>query len=327
MSIIQTENVSRSYTVYERVGFMGKKARTVHALQGLNLEIERGDFLGYIGPNGAGKSTTIKLLTGILKPSGGKVSILGYDPHRQRKAYVRKIGAVFGQKTQLWWDLPVCDSYELLRGIHQIPKSTYLPHMEKLKEKLELEEIWMQPVRQLSLGQRMRAELAAALVHQPEILFLDEPTIGLDIVTKRKVKTFLKQLNDEGMTIVLTSHDLGDIEDLCRTLLILDRGQVVYRGDVKSLNTVTSLPTLVVSRLSASQPQAESQLRGFIDQYGGEWDSDRLELKIHLPQSMRPTEMMQMLLKDLPVEDIRVEEPDIEEIIHTIFLDQKQKVV
>jgi ABC-2 type transport system ATP-binding protein len=195
-------------------------------------------MVGYIGPNGAGKSTTIKMLTGILVPSGGRIMVDGRVPHQQRVEHVRRIGVVFGQRTQLWWDLPTVESFELLRYIYRIPERRWRENLKRFTELLELGPFLETPVRQLSLGQRMRADLAAALLHDPAILFLDEPTIGLDIVAKERIRQFLAQLNRErGVTVILTTHDLEDIARLCPRVVLIDHGRVIYDGALEALRT------------------------------------------------------------------------------------------
>jgi ABC-2 type transport system ATP-binding protein len=205
-------------------------------VDGVSFRLEAGEIVGYIGPNGAGKSTTIKMLTGILVPSGGRIVVDGRVPHQQRVEHVRRIGVVFGQRTQLWWDLPTIESFELLRYIYRIPEPRWRENLAHFTELLELGPFLETPVRQLSLGQRMRADLAAALLHEPAILFLDEPTIGLDIVAKERIRQFLDNINRErGVTIILTTHDLGDIERLCSRVVLIDHGRVIYDGALEAL--------------------------------------------------------------------------------------------
>jgi ABC-2 type transport system ATP-binding protein len=238
MSYIKVSNLQKQYKIYDGHGFKRKK-KTIDALKNVNLEVNRGDFIGYIGPNGAGKSTTIKILTGIMIPDSGDVQIGEFCPWKDRKKYVKNIGVVFGQKTQLWWDLPVIDTYNLLKGIFKVDDIIFKTQLECLTKWLDLEEILHHPVRQLSLGQRMRAELGACLIHDPEILFLDEPTIGLDIISKHKVLDFLKELNARGKTIFLTTHDVIDLEKLCSEILVLNHGQIMYKGDIPSLKSLS----------------------------------------------------------------------------------------
>jgi ABC-2 type transport system ATP-binding protein len=207
-------------------------------VDGVSFRLEAGEMVGYIGPNGAGKSTTIKMLTGILVPSGGHIMIDGRVPHQQRVEHVRRIGVVFGQRTQLWWDLPTIESFELLRYIYRIPEQRWRKNLDAFTELLDLDAFLETPVRQLSLGQRMRADLAAALLHEPAILFLDEPTIGLDVVAKERIRQFLANINRErGVTVILTTHDLEDITRLCQRVVLIDHGHVIYDGGLEDLRT------------------------------------------------------------------------------------------
>ena len=218
------------------MGAFRRRRVEVDAVRGLSLTIEPGSLVGYLGPNGAGKSTTVKMLTGILVPTSGRVRVLGLDPARERIALARRIGVMFGQRVQLWWDLPLADSFELLRHIYRVPADRYRANLDRFRELLDLDAFLATPVRQLSLGQRIRGELVASMLHDPEVLFLDEPTIGLDVVAKARVREFLAEINRErGVTILLTTHDLGDIERLCDRLLVLDRGALIYDGSLTTL--------------------------------------------------------------------------------------------
>ncbi|HNO32283.1 MAG TPA: ATP-binding cassette domain-containing protein, partial [Anaerolineales bacterium] len=206
------------------------------AVNQLNFQVEAGEIVGYIGVNGAGKSTTIKMLTGILMPSGGTVRVLGRDPHKQRVDNAREIGVVFGQRTQLWWDLALIESLNLIAKIYDVPPARYKAILEQFTETLELGDLLNVPVRNMSLGQKMRSELAAALVHQPKVVYLDEPTIGLDLIVKERIRDFIKtECGSKGMTVMLTTHDLGDIEELCQRVIIIDGGHVIYDGPIETI--------------------------------------------------------------------------------------------
>jgi len=317
MSFIKVENLKKEYTIYEKNGFMSRNKRTVEALKGVNFTVEKGEFLGYIGPNGAGKSTTIKILTGIMNPSGGHVQIGDYVPYKDRKKYVKNIGVVFGQKTQMWWDLPVKDTYELLKGIHKVDSRKYKQQMEYLVDKLFLEDILNHPVRQLSLGQRMRAELGACMIHDPDILFLDEPTIGLDVVSKHKVVDFMQELNGQGKTIFLTTHDMKDIEKLCNEMLVLNHGDIVYKGKVDELKSITDLPIRVIAQLE--QSGNSDLLNKLIAKHSGRYDSEKFQLSLDLKTKKETSEIAKTLFNNFDVEDFKVEEPSIEEIIKQIY--------
>jgi ABC-2 type transport system ATP-binding protein len=206
------------------------------AVNDLSFTIEKGEMVGFIGPNGAGKSSTIKMLSGILCPNSGSISVGGYIPYKQRKAYVGNIGVVFGQKSQLQWDLPVIDSFELLRAIYRIPEEKYKRNLERFTEMLDMKSFINQPVRQLSLGQRMRSDIVASLLHSPEIVFFDEPTIGVDIIGKETIRNFIKELNEQDkVTMIFTTHDMQDIEQTCNRIIIIDKGSLMYDGSLQDI--------------------------------------------------------------------------------------------
>jgi len=229
--VIETRGLRKEFTVRVKAGWLRRRTRVVTAVDGLDLTVDRGEMVGYIGPNGAGKSTTLKMLTGVLYPSAGHVRVCGFEPVRQRTRLARRIGVVFGQRSQLWWDLPLSESFTLLRHVYAVRAADSAARLARCRRLLELDAFLDVPVRQLSLGQRMRAELTAALLHGPEVLFLDEPTIGLDLVSKQAVRAFLAALGAAGdTTIVLTTHDLADIERLCRRLVVIDQGRLVHDG-------------------------------------------------------------------------------------------------
>jgi ABC-2 type transport system ATP-binding protein len=237
MNVIEARDLRKEFTVRVRSGRVRRVRRTVAAVDGVDLIVEPGELLGYIGPNGAGKSTTLKMMTGILTPSGGTVRVCGLAPVPQRTKLARSIGVVFGQRSLLWWDLPLRESFVLLRHIYRVPADAHAARLRRCRGLLELDEFLDTPVRQLSLGQRMRGEITAALLHGPRVLFLDEPTIGLDVVSKQAVRGFLAELGAAGdTTIVLTTHDLNDIERLCRRLVVIDHGRVVHDGTLASLH-------------------------------------------------------------------------------------------
>jgi ABC-2 type transport system ATP-binding protein len=235
-AIIEVDELRRTFVVQRRRGRLRRERHEVRAVDGISFEIGAGEAVGYIGPNGAGKSTTVKMLTGILVPSGGRLRVAGLDPSARRTELARQIGVVFGQRTGLWWDLPLRDSYELLGRIYRVPRRTYDANLERLVDLLELGPLLEQPVRQLSLGQRMRGDIAAALLHEPAILYLDEPTIGLDLVSKGNVREFLTEVNRErGVTILLTTHDLDEAETLADRIIILVDGRIIADGTTEQL--------------------------------------------------------------------------------------------
>lgn len=233
---IIAEGLGKQYRIYRRKGLFRRELVRRQALCRVSFQLNEGELVGYIGPNGAGKSTTVKILSGILTPDEGRCTVMGLIPWQQRMQHVGHIGVVFGQKTQLWWDLPVRDSFDLLRDIYRIPAGDYRSSLKQLTGLLRLDEIWDTPVRQLSLGQRMRADLAAALIHRPRILFLDEPTIGLDAVTRLTVRNFISEINrEQGVTVILTTHDMDDVEALCSRVILIGGGKIMMDGDIDAL--------------------------------------------------------------------------------------------
>lgn len=244
MCFITVEGLNKTFKVLQRDSGLKNAFRSlikreykyIKAVDNISFEIEEGEIVAYIGPNGAGKSTTIKMLTGILKPDSGEISVNGFNPFSDRKKYVSNIGVVFGQKSQLWWDIPAIDSFDLLRDIYKIPKDEYEHTKNELVKLLDIEDFINTPVRQLSLGQRMRCEIAASLLHKPKILFLDEPTIGLDAVSKVQVRKFIKEINKrERVTIILTSHDMSDIEALTNRVIVIGHGKKLYDGTLNGI--------------------------------------------------------------------------------------------
>ena len=245
-----------------RSGLFKRNYRTVRALSDVSFAIGRGELVGYIGPNGAGKSTTVKVLSGILVPDAGVCRVLDRVPWQERVEHVRRIGVVFGQRTQLWWDLPVIESFELLASIYSVPASVYTSRLDELVEQLDLGGFLDVPVRQLSLGQRMRSDLAAALLHGPDLLFLDEPTIGLDAVSKLAVRAFVQRLNTErGTTVILTTHDMDDIEALCKRVLVIGDGTILSDGSLESLRTRVSPERDLIVDLEREEPIADADAR------------------------------------------------------------------
>ncbi len=247
MSIISVHNLRKEFKVYKHYeGLLGSirnlvssRYTIIKAVDDVSFDVQEGQIVGYVGPNGAGKSTTIKMLTGILVPTSGNITVNGLTPYKRRKENAFQIGVVFGQRTQLWWDLPVIESFQLLRRIYHIPHDRFKVNIDIFNDLLKIGEFINTPVRKLSLGQRMRCDLSAALLHDPPILYLDEPTIGLDIVAKLKIRSFLKDINSERKTtIILTTHDLSDVEKLCDRMMIIDHGKVIYDGTVNEIKRI-----------------------------------------------------------------------------------------
>jgi ABC-2 type transport system ATP-binding protein len=292
--------------------------REVRAVDDISFQIGAGEMAGFIGPNGAGKSTTIKMLTGILVPTAGRIEVGGIAPHQHRKEVARRLGVVFGQRTQLWWDLPLIESLDLLRYIYRIPAARFERNVTEFRELLDLDPFLNTPVRQLSLGQRMRGDLAAALLHDPDVVYLDEPTIGLDVVAKHRMRGFLRRINrDRGVTILLTTHDVADIEQLCERLLIIDHGRLLYDGGLSKIRDRFGVErTLVVDLADAdldetvplSVPQA-TEIRA---------DGPRRWLRFNRAR-VTATDLIASVAERYRIQDISIEEPSIESIIRQIY--------
>lgn len=325
MPAIVVEGLKKTYRVAERrtgafAGlrtFLRPKYRTVDALDGVSFSMERGELVGYIGPNGAGKSTTVKCLAGILVPDGGRVEVLGRVPWKERVAHVARIGVVFGQRTQLWWDLPVIDSFELLRDIYRVPAPDYRRALDELVTMLDLTPLLAVPVRQLSLGQRMRCDLAAALLHAPDLLFLDEPTIGLDAVSKLAVRRFILKLNKQrGVTVILTTHDMDDIETLCSRVLLIAQGKLLSDGPLDALRAGVTDERWLIVDLTDATASIEDPAAQVIKREG-----DRVTLRFD-PRKVSTAELIGRLTARWPVRDLLVQHPPIEEIIARIYAER-----
>lgn len=312
--LIQVEDLTRTFTVRRRIGRVRRTSEEVRAVDGISFDIDRGEMVGYIGPNGAGKSTTIKMLTGILVPSSGWLSVAGVDPSRSRTELTRRIGVVFGQRTTLWWDLPLRDSFDVLRRIYRTDPARHRANLVEFTELLELGDLLDTPVRQLSLGQRMRGELTAALLHDPEIVFLDEPTIGLDVVAKAAVREFLAEVNRErGVTVLLTTHDLADIERLCSRLLIIDHGRLIWDGGLDELKRRYGQErTMIVDLEEAAPPLDVPGARVVRVDGPRQWLSFRRD-------ETSAAELTAAVAARSHLVDLAIEETEIEEIVRRIY--------
>ena len=314
MALVELEQIEKTFVVKVKRGRIRRERREVRAVDGVSFEIEAGELVGYVGPNGAGKSTTVKMLTGILVPSGGRISVAGLDPSRQRVQLARRIGVVFGQRIQLWWDLPLRDSFELLRHIYRVRYERWRSNLDAFIELLELAPFLDTPVRQLSLGQRMRGELTAAMLHDPELLFLDEPTIGLDLVAKARVREFLAAANRErGTTVLLTTHDLADIERLCSRLLILDHGHVIYDGAIEQLIERYGEERTLVVDLEEPAPPLEIDGARVV-----RVDGPRQWLRFRRGETSA-AELTASVAARARLVDLAIEEPDIEDVVRRIY--------
>ena len=337
---VYARNLCKAYFVpVLKSGFLGgvrtllsQEKRRVDAVNDVSFDIRPGEFVGYIGPNGAGKSTTVKMLTGILHPTSGEVLVDGLSPQRQRQDLARRIGVVFGQRTQLWWDLPTIDSFDILSAMYDVSASQYRSFLKKFDDLLGIGEFLDTPVRRLSLGQRMRAELAAALIHRPSILFLDEPTIGLDVVAKRRMREFLAAVNaSREVTVLLTTHDLKDIEELCRRVMIVNHGSLIYDGTLESLRREVHLPTVLEVKyyglpvglgagsfigpggeVSAAPPRDAWQIASV--------NADSRSVRVLFDRSQTPAPAVIAAMQALgEIRDVSLEEPAIDDIIRRIL--------
>lgn len=320
-NIIEFSGVSKTYRVAKRQAGMGNAVKSffsreyqlIHALNDVSFTIRSGEMVGYIGPNGAGKSTTIKIMCGVLTPDNGKCIINGRIPYQERIAHVRDIGVVFGQRSQLWWDVPVIDSFELIRDIYRVDDSTYQKNIRDLTELLDLSVLLKTPVRNLSLGQRMRCEIAASLLHNPKILFLDEPTIGLDAVSKIAVRKFIKNLNQEkGTTIVLTTHDMQDIEALTERILLIGRGRILLDGKLAELKRQISDRKTMVIKYGGTAPLLRNGMK--LIQSGEGQMTISLE-----PSAISVSEAISFFASDTELLDVSVSDISTEEMVAELY--------
>jgi ABC-2 type transport system ATP-binding protein len=326
--VIDARGLSKHFTITRKAGRWRRSRHTIAAVDGVDLQVRRGEMVGYLGPNGAGKSTTLKMLTGVLMPSGGEVRVCGLVPVSQRRRLAARIGVVFGQRSQLWWDLPLRDSFELARHIWQVPASEHAGRLARLRAQLDMDEFLDTPVRQLSLGQRMRGELTVALLHGPEVLFLDEPTIGLDVVSKQAVRSFLTDLRDRGdTTVVLTTHDLADIERLCRRLVVIDHGRVVHDGTLAELHERYGSRRRVVIELD--EPPSELDLASLAVS-GAQLESSSADGRLvtfSLDGSATAAgELVAQLASIASLRDISIQEPAIEDVIARLYTEAPSAV-
>ncbi len=322
MPHILVENLVKTFQVAERQpgmfgaikGLAHRRVRTVRALDGVSFTIEPGELVGYIGPNGAGKSTTVKVLAGILVPDSGRVEVLGRVPWKERIANVRRIGVVFGQRTQLWWDLPVIESFDLLKDVYSVPEADYVRSRDEMIDLLDLNPLLDTPVRQLSLGQRMRCDLAASLLHSPSLLYLDEPTIGLDAISKLAVRDFIRRLNRErGVTIILTTHDMDDIETLCERVMVIGHGRILSDGTLEDLRARVTKERRLIIQLVDGEAEIDDPDARFIRREGA---------RVHLsfdPDVVPAATLIGRLKEKHAIRDLLVENPPIEEVIADLY--------
>ena len=322
MSQIELEQVCKSFILRKRQkGWLGavrgaftRDTQTIRAVDNVSFTVDEGELVGYIGPNGAGKSTTIKMMSGILTPDSGRVSVMGRVPWRERVRHVASIGVVFGQRSQLWWDTPVIDSFELLRDIYRVSPTDYRRRLDDLTALLDATSLLNTPVRQLSLGQRMKCEFIGALLHGPRILFLDEPTIGLDAVTKLALRDFLIDLNRrEGVTMLLTTHDMDDVEALCRRVMVIGKGRLLFSGGMDALRARYAPHRIIRARLAEDRAQLDLIGAQSVTLNG------RDALITFLPEKTPAEQMIARLAAACPLADLTVEAPDIDHLVAEMY--------
>jgi ABC-2 type transport system ATP-binding protein len=325
--IIEVKNLKKYYQVHQKEpGLTGslkslfnRKYYDVKAVDDTSFEIKEGELIGFIGPNGAGKTTTLKCLSGLLYPSSGKVSVLGFTPYERKSKFLKQIALVMGQKNQLWWDLPAMDSFLLNKEIYEISNDQFKKTLDELVELLEIKDIINVQVRKLSLGQRMKCELIAALIHSPKVLFLDEPTIGLDVVMQQKLREFIKVYNNKfNSTILLTSHYMQDVKELCERVLIIDHGKILYDGKLDNIVKKYSKEKTLTLTLKKQIEKAQFEKYGKVEHY------DFPQVILNIP-SKDSNKLLGKILEEFPIEDITIEDPSIEEIIRTIFSSKKHE--
>jgi len=319
MAVIEALGLRKEFTVRRKTGRVRRETHVVAAVDGIDLAVERGELLGYLGPNGAGKSTTLKMLTGVLMPTAGSLSVCGLTPVPQRRRLARRIGVVFGQRSALQWDLPLRESFELLRHVYRVESRSHSAALNRCRSLLDLDSFMDTPVRQLSLGQRMRGELTAALLHGPEILFLDEPTIGLDVLSKQAVRQFLAELGAAGdTTIVLTTHDLADIERLCRRIVVIDHGHVVHDGTLTELHArYNSRRRVTVDFAEPVEPGGWATLPGVTLE-----QADGARVVFGLESTAEVGDLLAQMVAVGTLRDVTIAEPEIEDVISRLYTAQ-----
>ncbi|MAE13904.1 ABC transporter [Candidatus Woesearchaeota archaeon] len=324
--IINIQDLKKTYITHHREpgilnaikSLFNRKHQLKHALKGVSFQIQKGELVGLIGPNGAGKSTTIKALSGVLYPTSGLVNVLNYTPWKDRIHYVKEIGVVFGQKEQLWWDLPAIDTFHLNKDLFNIPEKEFTPRLKMMLKLLDLEEVSKNPVRDLSLGERMKCKLVAALLHNPQLVFLDEPSIGLDVIAKDIMRDFIIKVNKkEKTTFIVTTHDMQDIERLCKRVIIINHGTIVYDGSLQAIKK-SYLQTKII-HVKFEEPAPPFKFKGCRLR-----TKDTYELIIEVDTKQQPiNKVVQHILSKYTFADMEIQDPPIEEIIQKIYKEKK----
>ena len=326
MAIIEVKDLVKTYKIIEKedglVGYFKNlirpKYKELTAVNHINFEIQKGELVGYIGENGAGKSTTIKMLTGLLTPTSGEIVVNGLVPNEKRIQNNKNIGAVFGQKTQLWWDLPVIESFRLIKKMFKIPENEYRKNLKRFTEILDLEDLLDKQVKNLSLGQKMRCEIAATFLHNPKIVYLDEPTIGLDVFVKENIRKFIKEINKEKKTtVILTTHDLKDIEDVCDRIILLDRGQIIYDGEKQKFKDIYAKYTLAELIVSSKNLSVKDKLKSNNFEIIEE-NENKMKIKFKHDETTI-VKIMNDISEYCVIEDIHMRESELEDILKEIY--------
>jgi ABC-2 type transport system ATP-binding protein len=335
MSLIHIKDLTKHFKILNRkpglrgavLDLFSNDYRYVKAVDGISFNIEPGEIVGYIGPNGAGKSTTIKMMTGILKETSGTIQVNGLVPYSNRIRQARIMGVVFGQRTQLWWDLPVIESFKILKEIYQVDQKTYNHHMDLFTELVGLDKLYSQQVRTLSLGQRMLCDISASFLHNPQVVFLDEPTIGLDISVKAKIRSVIQELNKtHNTTIILTTHDLGDVEALCHRIIIIDKGKILYDGDIKKVTALFGAYRTLKLQIRGFNEATLTQLEGsLLKEYGPKsciniGSTEDYWTDVTIDQACTPlTTVLNFIMTNFPVFDVRIAEVSMESVVRRVY--------
>jgi ABC-2 type transport system ATP-binding protein len=318
---IRVENLSKNFKVHlKKEGLWGsikslvsREYKTIEAVKDVSFEIAQGEMVGFIGPNGAGKTTTLKMLSGLLYPTSGDVEVLGFVPHKRKEDFLKQISLVMGQKNQLWWDLPAIETFNLNKEIYEVPKDVYKSVLDELVEMLELEDVISQQVRKLSLGQRMKCELVASLLHSPRVLFLDEPTIGLDVVMQKKIREFIKSYNKKyNASVMLTSHYMDDVKEVCKRIIIINKGQIFYDGNIEELIHKYADYKLLIPIFNQKVDPEKLRFFGDVVEFG----AHSAVLKV---ERAKTSQIAAKLLETYDIDDLNINEPELEDIIRTIF--------